>query len=407
MRVAVLAEWYPSPADRVLGVWAHRQALAARDAGADVRVVAMRRPLPPLHAVRALARGDGAAARAWGAGVAGHLRSFELDGIAIRAAPFVSLPRPVSYGTWGWWMALPAALALGRLHRAWPFEVLHVHNLVPGAHAALPWLARRRPAGRPALVASTHGPDIIRDIHRSRFSRAAGRAVFDAADLVMANSTWAARRCEEIAGRALPGAVVHLGADVPAEPAPRTGAVLITVAHLVARKRHAAVLHALAALPGGVDWRWVVVGDGPERAALEALARQLGLGARVAFRGQLDHSGALEEVRRADVFVMPGVEEPFGVAYVEAMAAGLPAIGLRGEGGPEDIAAAGEGFVRVEPDNPAELSAVLAALLGDGAERRRLGDAARATVREHFTWEHCGRATVAAYARALEAVDGR
>ena len=46
---------------------------------------------------------------------------------------------------------------------------------------------------------------------------------------------------------------------------------------------------------------------------------------------------------------MPGVEEPFGVAFVEAMAAGLPAIGSRGEGGPEDIAAAGPGMILVEP----------------------------------------------------------
>ena len=52
MRVAVVAEWYPSPADPVLGVWAHRQAVAARDAGADVRVLAMRRPVPPISAAR-------------------------------------------------------------------------------------------------------------------------------------------------------------------------------------------------------------------------------------------------------------------------------------------------------------------------------------------------------------------
>ena len=48
MKVAVLAEWYPSPADPVHGVWAHRQALAAVGAGAEVRVLVMRRPVPPL-----------------------------------------------------------------------------------------------------------------------------------------------------------------------------------------------------------------------------------------------------------------------------------------------------------------------------------------------------------------------
>ena len=47
MRVTVVAEYYPRPDDPVLGVWAHRQALAARDAGADVRVLVLDRPMPP------------------------------------------------------------------------------------------------------------------------------------------------------------------------------------------------------------------------------------------------------------------------------------------------------------------------------------------------------------------------
>ena len=46
MRVVVVAEYYPRPDDPVNGVWAHRQALAARDAGADVRVIVLDRPLP-------------------------------------------------------------------------------------------------------------------------------------------------------------------------------------------------------------------------------------------------------------------------------------------------------------------------------------------------------------------------
>src|SRR3954468_22985136 len=70
MRVAIVAEWYPSPADPVLGIWAHRQALAARDAGAEVKVVAMRRPVPPLAALRALASSpsDAEPLKRWGRG---------------------------------------------------------------------------------------------------------------------------------------------------------------------------------------------------------------------------------------------------------------------------------------------------------------------------------------------------
>jgi glycosyltransferase involved in cell wall biosynthesis len=85
------------------------------------------------------------------------------------------------------------------------------------------------------------------------------------------------------------------------------------------------------------------------------------------------------------------------------MAAGLPAIGSRGEGGPEDIAAAGPGMILVEPDDPAGLAAALVRVTSDRAELARLGAAARQTVAANFTWTRCGVETVAAYRAALEA----
>jgi glycosyltransferase involved in cell wall biosynthesis len=158
----------------------------------------------------------------------------------------------------------------------------------------------------------------------------------------------------------------------------------------------AALPHVVAAVP---ETRLLLIGDGPERAMLERLAADLGVTERVTFLGQLEHERALAEARRCHAFVMPGVEEPFGVAYVEAMAAGLPAIGARGEGGPEEIAAAGEGMLLVPPDDHAALAKALRDLFGRGTED--LGLAARETIRRSFTWEHCGRATAAAYEKAL------
>jgi glycosyltransferase involved in cell wall biosynthesis len=82
------------------------------------------------------------------------------------------------------------------------------------------------------------------------------------------------------------------------------------------------------------------------------------------------------------------------------MAAGVPAIGARGEPGPEDIARAGHGMRLVPPGDPEALAEEIDALL-DGDWGARLGAAAQATVGAHFTWEACGRATVAAYEEAL------
>jgi glycosyltransferase involved in cell wall biosynthesis len=404
MRVAVVAEWYPSPSDPVLAVWAHRQALAARAAGADVRVLALRRPIPPLSTARAALRRDLRPLVDWARGMPSTLRAWEHDGLAVDPVAYVSPPRPLSYGSWSHWMALPVARALERLRARWPFDVVHAHNVVPMGDAVARWL-RRASGARPAYVVSTHGPDIISVHDLSPVARRATRATFDAADRVIANSRWAQRRCEEIAGRSLPTSVVHLGTDVPdAVPSRRARPTIVTVGHLVARKRHAVVLRALAALRPRLELDYVVIGDGPCRAELERLAGELGLHDHVRFLGQLEPERALAEARSCHMFVMPGVEEPFGVAFIEAMAAGLPAIGARGEGGPEDIAAAGEGMLLVAPDDEVELAGTIEQVLRDGDRLAELGAAARRTVERHFTWERCGEATLQAYRDALQAV---
>jgi glycosyltransferase involved in cell wall biosynthesis len=146
---------------------------------------------------------------------------------------------------------------------------------------------------------------------------------------------------------------------------------------------------------------WTVVGDGPERPALEALARELGVAGRVRFLGQLPPREAVAHAQRGAVFVLPSVDEAFGVAYVEAMAGGVPAIGCRGEAGPEEIAAAGGGISLVPPGDPKALAAEIRRLVEEPGRRRELGAAARATVRAAFTWRACGEATVAAYEEAL------
>jgi teichuronic acid biosynthesis glycosyltransferase TuaC len=147
--------------------------------------------------------------------------------------------------------------------------------------------------------------------------------------------------------------------------------------------------------------RYVIVGDGPEHEPLRLLADELGVGDRVELTGQLPHALALARARRCALFAMPSVDEAFGVAYIEAMAAGLPAIGVRGEPGPEDIAAAGGGIRLVPPRDHVTLAAVIGELIDDPTTLRTLGAAARDTVQAAFTWGRCGRETVRAYEDAL------
>ena len=386
----------------MLGVWAHRQAVAARDAGADVRVLALRRPVPPLSVARGLVHIPPAVGELgrWVAGARRSLRPMTLDGLSVNPVAWLGPPRPISYASWGYWMAPPLGRALDGLDAEWPFDVVHAHCLAPAGHAVARWVRRRRSS---AFVVSAHGPDMIHVAFDSAVGRRACRAGLAAADVVMANSSWAARRCEEIADHALPLEVVHLGADlVDRGGAASNGSMrMVNVAHLVARKRHETVLRAIALMPSERRPEYLVIGEGPCREGLERLAAELGVADRVRFLGQLPNPEAVARAASCDLFVMPGVEEPFGVAFVEAMAAGLPAIGSRGEGGPEDIAAAGGGMVLVAPGDAGALAAEISRLSEDRAELARLGAEARRTVAASFTWERCGEQTVAAYRRAV------
>jgi glycosyltransferase involved in cell wall biosynthesis len=388
MKVAVVTEFYPRAADPVLGVWAHRQALAARDAGADVRVIVLHRPVPPRAALQARDR------RAIAAPLRQPQRS-RIDGVEVRYAPFVAPPRWRSYARWGAWAAPSAGLALRHLRRQFRFDLIHAHYAVPAGEAVR--LARLDVP----VVVSEHGGDVFEVAPGSAQGRRAVQRAFAHARLVLANSEAIARRCRELG--AWPVRVVHLGTDLPATPAdPPERPTITTVAHLVARKRHADVIRAVWLLRDRhPELRYVVIGDGPERHALESLAAELGLDGRIEFRGQLPPADAAQAGREATVFAMPSVDEAFGVAYVEAMAGGVPAIGCRGEDGPEEIAAAGGGIRLVPPGDVEALAAEIDGLLSDPEWHREVAHDARATVHDAFTWARCGAATVDAYTSVL------
>jgi teichuronic acid biosynthesis glycosyltransferase TuaC len=396
VRVAVVAEYYPRRRDPVLGVWAHRQALAARDAGAEPIVLALERPLPPASALRS----GGGLGRAL-AGALTQPRHESRDGLDVEYVRFLAPPRERGYTSWDSWARGPLGKALARAHEQQPLDLVHAHYALPSGAAALAFTQRESLP----LAISVHGGDVLGPLVSTPVARARVGEVLGRASLVLCNSRRTLERCAELTGNAERMTVVHLGADAPAEPiAKRPETTIATLAHLVPRKRHADVMRALALLAGRLpELRWLVIGDGPERAALERLAAELGVAARVDWAGQLPHDDALAQLAGCRLMVLPSVDEAFGVAYVEALACGVPAIGCRGEGGPEEIAAAGEGTVLVPPRDPEALAEAIAGLLEQPERLDELSRGARATAAASFTWERCGRATVDAYERAIAA----
>ncbi|CAH0307312.1 glycosyltransferase [Roseomonas sp. CECT 9278] len=186
---------------------------------------------------------------------------------------------------------------------------------------------------------------------------------------------WPAARAHHV-----PNFVDDLAGAVPATwPAPAGARRLLAMGRLHPNKGFDIALRALAQLPAA---HLAIAGEGPERAALEALARELGVADRVAFLGWRRDTGAL--LAAADVFMCSSRHEPLGNIVLEAWSASRPVVALAAQG-PAELIADGVDGVLVPGEDPAALARQVARLLDDPARAAALGAAGRAAYLRDFT----------------------
>jgi len=158
-----------------------------------------------------------------------------------------------------------------------------------------------------------------------------------------------------------------------------------------------ALPHLLSKHP---DTKTLLIGDGPERARLEALADSLGVRDRLVFCGSQPRHLMPAHLRLGEIAVLPSRKEAISLAGLEAMACGLPVAGSRVGGIPEFVSDPATGRL-VPPDDPPALAAALASLLDLPYETlRATGERARQSVAERFSWDAAAAKTVACYRAA-------
>lgn len=287
------------------------------------------------------------------------------------------------------WMAHAAASVPRHLRHAAHADVLHAQTfaMVPPA-----WPSRSR--YRRPLVLTLHTSHFLIRARRLLW-RPILRRIIASADVLLAAS-------REI-----------LDAALELHPHPRAEALLNAVDTEVFRPRPAGALasagtrapgarrrilvprrlfpkngveylvRAVPAIVRALDVDVAVVGDGPERARLESLARRLGVADRIHFAGPRPHAEMPETLRAADLVVVPSLMEASSVAALEAMACGVPVAASRVGGLPEIVDdSVGALF---EPADPESLASTVVRLLGDAEGLRRRGEAARRRVAERFS----------------------
>jgi rhamnosyl/mannosyltransferase len=281
-------------------------------------------------------------------------------------------------------------------------DVVHFHH--PNPTGVLSYLASRR---RGPLVVTYHSDIIRQRVLGAAFSPVLHRFLRGAHAILASSPDYAAsspvlRKHADrvrvvpfgIRAEAYETADAQAVAAIRAKYGPR---LVVGAGRLVYYKGFDYLVRSLAA----VDARLVILGDGPMKSELQALAAETGVADRVELPGSVPELAPWYHA--ADVFALPAVarSEAFGLVQLEAMAAGTPVVNTRLDSGVPFVSRDGETGITVPPADVEALAAALRRLLDDAPLRRRMGQAARERVRREFSLDRMVARTLQIYREAV------
>lgn len=363
-------------------VWAWREIKHLRELGLDVALLSTRPPkTPSRHAFAAAASAETIYlwpapwyALAWDVLAVAARHPVRFLGCAVAAfwLPVHRRPR--------WLANLPLlAFACRLVRRARRHGIGFLHTPIAASSGLLCWFARRLD-GLPysvtvAAALQDHGGAMTQKLAAAEFVSC---VVEQLRQRVL-------REHPEVSPDRL--ALTPHGVDVATwQPPPdgrRAGGGplrVLSIGRLHPAKGHDVLLRAMAQLVAdGVAVQLRIAGEGPDRARLDGIVRELGLAAHVTLLGGLGEDECLAEAQAADAFALASRAEAIGVSVLEAMATGLPAVATC-VGGIGEYLRDGENALAVPVDDVGAVAKALAALAADPALRARLGAAGRRTV---------------------------
>lgn len=260
------------------------------------------------------------------------------DGVRVIRAPVffrkelavANLPSMLAYLPMAGWRGLA-------MRRTEKFDVINTHFVVPTGPLGH---ALSRLYGVPNVL-SVHGGDLYdpsksSSPHRHAWLRGPIRSLLRRADSLVGQSRNTLQHVEEIYGVRRETRLIPLGIERPPRLAAASGArqalgipenafVMVTVGRVVARKATLQLVQALHASARPMA-HLVIVGDGPDAAAVRTAAAEAGLGGRVHLLGQVTDAEKYQALNAADIFVSASQHEGFGLVFLEAMAHGLPIV---------------------------------------------------------------------------------
>ena len=367
LRVLTLTPFFPSEKDEAAGCFVAEPLDALAQVGVAHMVFAVR----PFYREKL------------------HPRESSVPALWFR---YFSLPGGFGLSTAGAFLFARVVGKVRELQRSHWIDLVHAHAPLPCGHAAMLLNAE---LGLPYVV-SVHGLDAFSTMQvrgqAGRWCRRVSQRVYRSSNRVICISERVREQVLEGVGHSCRTSVVYNAVDPelfsPGVEKRSAEQLILSVGNLIPVKGHDLLIRAVASLvPEFSTLALEIIGDGPERSRLQALAQRLQILGRVRFLGCQSRCQVVAAMRRCTLFVLPSRYEGLGCVYLEAMAVGKPVIGCRGQGIAEIVQHGSNGFL-VGPDNERELTQAVAMLLRDEARRRNLGAAARDTILERLTLAH-------------------
>jgi teichuronic acid biosynthesis glycosyltransferase TuaC len=311
----------------------------------------------------------------------------------------------------GRWLYARLLPHLRRLQKEQSIDIIHAHSALPCGQAAT-LLSRRL---KIPFVVTVHGLDVFNTCFLgglpAEWRREVSIHVYRAAHKVICISEKVQSLLHDGIQDDARTAVVYNGTDTNFFSPPVAGASpavkeILIVGNLLFAKGQELVLRAIHQVGVSVpQLRCRVIGDGPDRARLQALSSELGIADRVQFEGRKSRTEVANAMRECSLFALPSRYEGLGCVYLEAMACGKPVIACRGQGIDEIIRHGENGWLIpawVDPmDGVHELAQGLSTLLQSPDLCARLGVAARATILHGLTLSDQARRLAQIYSEAI------
>lgn len=375
MKIFIISRGYPTEESPANGVFEFDQARALADAGQEVYFLSVD--------IRSFKR-----TRKWG------YASFDRDGVHVRGINVPIGPLPLKY-------RIPIgchfyALLLKRvLKEVGQPDVVHAHFADQGQYV----LSRRDWLDCP-FVYTEHASGVL--LGRGDYLSFAPQ-IWKSANSVLAVSGTLAREIERLSNvkSQVVWNVINTGIFSSVRLRQHDAYAFVSAGNLIPGKNFASLIRAFAMTSKRTDkaLKLVVFGEGNERDSLENLINELGVQESVFLRGMCAREEMAREYSNADCFALASRCETFGVAYAEAMAAGLPVIATRC-GGPEDFVNSNCGLL-VETDDDEAMAEAMADMVSN-SKSRYSPSAIRAQVESSFAPEVIAGELIDVYKRQVE-----